>query len=68
MLILKIFSNNTKQGKAKHKLGSLLYSYTRLIDDLAKEVKLISAKGLTKKMINGYSFLTVKNIFLMMGQ
>ena len=42
-----------KQGKIKRKLDSHISSCQRLINDPAKEVKLISTKGFRKDLING---------------
>ena len=37
------------------KLTDIITSYTKLINNLSAKFKLISTKGLTKDLINGYS-------------
>ena len=47
------------------KLNDYITSYTKLINDLTKEVKLISVERITKYLIN-IVFLMVQNILLKM--
>ena len=50
-----VTSNNTKDVETGKKLHDHITSYTKLINDLSGEVKLISGKVLTKDLISGYS-------------
>ena len=49
------------------KLSDYITSYTKLINDLSWEVKLIATKGLPKDLINGYSTLTSAKYFVKGG-
>ena len=51
----KVTSKKIKHLEAEKKLNCYINSYTKLINDLSREVKLISTKRLTKDLINGYS-------------
>ena len=59
----KSVSNKTKQIDAYKKLTDHIASYTKLINDLSREVRLISTKGLTKDLINAYSILNGTKYF-----
>ena len=67
---LKNFNNNVTSNKSKHKevgkkLNDHLTSSTELINDISKEVKLISTKGLRKHLINEYSIFMVQNVIIL---
>ena len=60
----KVTSNKTKHVETENKVNDHITSYTKLMNGLSGEVKLISTKGLTKNLRNGYSFLNdAKYIF-----
>ena len=50
-------SHKMIQIDADKKLTDDITYYTKLINDLSREVRLTSTKGLTKDLINGYSIL-----------
>lgn len=57
---LRNFNNNVTSNKSKHievkkKLNDYLTSYAEVINDISKEVKLISANGSGKDLKNGLS-------------
>ena len=51
----RALSHETSHAETEEKLNDYITSYTKLLNDLLGEVKLISTKGLTKDLINGYS-------------
>ena len=51
----------------KKKLNDHKTTYRKLINDLTREVKLISTKGLTKSFINKYSILSGVKYFVENG-
>ena len=50
-------SNKAKQVEADKKLTDHINSYAKLIDYLSRKSGLKLTEGLTKNLINGYSFL-----------
>ena len=52
--IHRVNSNKTRHVKIKKKLNDHITSYTNIINDLSKEVKLTSMKVFNKKTMNGY--------------
>ena len=50
-----VSSNKTKQMKNELKLDGYIICHQKLVNDLGKEVKLISIKALSESIINGYS-------------
>ena len=52
----RVISNKTKQVDTDKKLTDHQNYSTKLIKDLLKDVWLMSMKGLTKNLINGYIF------------
>lgn len=55
---LRNFNNNVTSNKSRHievkkKLNDYLTSYAEVINDISKEVKLISANGSGKDLKNG---------------
>ena len=56
-------SNKMIQIDADKKLTDDITYYTKLINDLSREVRLTSTKGLTKDLINRYSILNGEKHF-----
>ena len=48
----KVTTNETKHVEAEKKLKDHINSYTKLVNDLSGEVKLISTKGSTTDLVN----------------
>ena len=53
-----------KQVDTKKKLNGHINSYTKLKDDLSREVKLILTKRITKDLINGFSIVNGAKYFV----
>ena len=56
-------SNKTRHIESERKLNDHINSYTKLINDLLREVKLTSTKGLAKDLINRYNILNGAKYF-----
>ena len=50
----KVTLNKARHVEAEKKLNDQINSDTKLRNDLSREVKLISTKGLTKDLVNGF--------------
>ena len=53
----RVTSNKAKHIDAENKLNDHIKFYTKVINDLWRGEKLISTKGLTEDLINGYNIL-----------
>ena len=59
----KVTSNKTKHVEVGKVLTDHITFYTKRVNTLSTEVKLISTKGLTKDLTNGYSMLNDAKYF-----